>query len=229
LQAANLMEPETTLEIERDCVSLENLLDNSCPFEGLYTKLSRDECLPLAVTIASSLLQLHATPWLPADLCSRSIYFTRFHNDHNPIDVRYPYVTRKIGEITATPPTRVTLGFHPNLVALGIILLELSEKRTISSWYEQTFAESLPSDVQGKAKAAWIWFEEDASERMSLHYQAAIKHCLNAHFLGSFPLKRMTLADDGFREAVYRHIILHLEKSYEEHKAPITDVTLQSF
>ncbi len=214
---------KTIVKIEKDGISLDSLLERT--LQSPSPRLSKDECLPLAIIIASSLLQLHATPWLQENWCAGSIYFADLLNDQQ---TRVPYITSKLGESSRPPRALARRGHHPDLVALGIILLELSEKKPISKWYaDRTFGGTLPDDIRGKAEAAWDWFEEDASERMSPHYAIALKHCLNAHFLGPFAPNSMTLANEGFREAVYCRIVLHLEKAWSEYTKPLTNSTLQ--
>jgi hypothetical protein len=217
LRETEVTKPETIVKIERDSVSLDSLLE--CTLRSPLPRLSKDECLPLAVIIASSLLQLHSTPWLPENWCAGSIYFAVLLNEQH---TRVPYIASKLDQSTRPPRTLARLGYHPDLVTLGIILLELSEKKSISKWYDQTFGVSFPDDIRDKAAAAWEWFENDAYERMSPHYEAAFKHCFHTHFLGSFPSNRMTLADEGFREAVYCHIVLHLEKAWSEYTTRLT-------
>lgn len=215
---------ETMVKVEQDGVSLDRLLERTL-HGSPSPRLIKDECLPLAIIIASSLLQLHATPWLPEKWCAKSIYFA----DHvNQQRTRFPYIASQLGEASRPGQILAKRGFHPDLVTLGIILLELSEKKSISQWYSETFGGSLPPDIRGKAEAAWDWFEDDASERMSPHYAVAFKHCFNVHFLGSFPPHRMTLADDSFREAVYSQIVRRLERAWSEYITPITAPTLQS-
>jgi len=218
---------EMPVEIGRDCISLFKLLDCASRSPSPSTILSKDDCLPLAIIIASSLLQLHATPWLPEYWCTRSIYFAGQLNEQS-VDMKCPYVTTKIGKPSRAPQAIVNFGYHKDLVALAIVLLELCEKKSICGWYERRFGTNLPTDIQGKAAAAWCWFEEDASEKMTSNYAIAFTSCLAPHTLGRFPPKRMTLTDESFREAVYRHIVLHLENDYDEYTRQITVSTLRS-
>jgi hypothetical protein len=215
---------DIAIKVDRACVSLHNLLDQSTANAPCITK---EECLHLAVIISSSLLQLYETPWLPQNWCTQSIYFTSRINNQD-INIECPYVTSKIVDSTRTPQTLATLGFHPDLVALGIMLLELSEKQLIHQWYYQKFSAALPEEVKDKAYAAWRWFENDACERMAPHYRLAFRSCLSVYELDVFPVKRMTLADERFREAVFRNIVLHLEEAYLDYTKPLTLSTLHA-
>jgi hypothetical protein len=136
-------------------------------------------------------------------------------------------MTSKMGDSTGYSETISNFGLHPDLVALGILLLELSEKKLFREWWnEQLFPEAFPEDISSKARAAWRWYEH-ASERMTPKYCRAFRRCLNAHDLEIRPAKRMTLADEGFREAVFRHIVSYLEETYFDYIKPLEDSTLQ--
>ena len=81
--------------------------------------------------------------------------------------------------------------------------------------------------MQDKAEASWRWFEDDAvAERMACQYRQAIRCCLNVYDLDIFPKKRMTLVDEGFREAVFRNIVVLLEEAYLAHTTYINGSTL---
>lgn len=223
--------------VDRACISLRDLLDgttSNSPSIGLST----EECLHLAVILSYSMLQLYATPWISSNWCTQSIYFASFVNHHDHINVKYPYIMSKIGDATRDPMPLPTLCYHPDLVSIGIMLLELSEKKSIHQWWqEQTskrnpgpsafFSGPLPEDVQGKAEASWRWFEDDSvAERMAFQYRQAFRCCLNVYALDIFPKRRMTLVDEGFREAVFRNIVVLLEEAYLAHTTYINGSTL---
>jgi len=66
-----------------------------------------------------------------------------------------PYgIMRELYDFRDVILARVALSYHPDLVALGIILLEVSAKRTIPNRL-QTQERSLQDDWSGKAEAAW--------------------------------------------------------------------------
>lgn len=226
------MDREPPSEIDRKCITLEDLLSQNPNSASHLTKLSQSECLPLAVVLASSLLQLHATPWLAENWSAESIYFSRLVRRQNsgkllrPVNLEHPYVMSKIGYSLPSCHTQVRLGVHPYLLALGIMLVELSERRPFSHWVSSSYAIP-PENLMDKAKAAWEWFEEEASGNMSSQYATAVKHCLNSSYMGSFLPKRMTLMDEGFRDAVYREVVCRLEKAYIEFTEPINVTTLQ--
>jgi len=219
--------PAVTKTIHIKHISLHELLDRSSTSVRL-TRLTREECLRLAVILSVSLLQLYSTPWCPDTLSTHSIQLaTLSAPDEQTVNVDHPYVTSKIERQKPNTPNLPINGHHPDLVALGIMLLELSEKKSISQWWvEQTFSEPLPANLDGRVKAACKWYEEEASERMNPSYRWAFRHCLNVYSLDIVPRKRMTFADAGFRNAVYRNIVTRLEDAYKEYTEPIAASTL---
>jgi hypothetical protein len=117
---------QTCVKIEKSCPSLEDLLSNTSPYHP--TGLNNEECHCLAVNLASSLLQLHGTPWIGETWCIKRIYFSR------PVNVEQPYVMINFTNSSRCHDTQASFGPNPYLVALGIILLELSEKRSFLEW-----------------------------------------------------------------------------------------------
>lgn len=189
-----------SIEIDRNCASLANLLSQRPRL------LSRRDSLSLATNLASSLLQLHATPWLSENWCNESIYFSC------PDKIRDPYVRAHIGDSShSMANTAHSFAFNPYLVALGIILLELSERKSFLEWTHENGIECDSDDVIDKAMAAFKWFGQSYGN-MSEDYAIAVQHCLNSSFTPVQP--NTTLADPGFRHAVYRDIVQRLEKEY---------------
>jgi hypothetical protein len=193
------------VEIDQNCTSLEELLSHTPKSINRSTALNKRESLCLAVNLASSLLQLHTTPWLPENWCNKSIYFSR------PVNVQQPYVMIKFGKSPTPPDSQTSFVLNPYLVSLGIILLELSERKSFLEWISRRGDTSLPDNVMGKAIVAWEWFEE-AYWNMSEEYAIAVQHCLKSSFTPVQP--KRVLADEGFREAVYRDIVHRLQREY---------------
>jgi hypothetical protein len=219
---------QDSVEIEENCVSLENLICQSSSSSG-STQLSQRERLPLAAVLASSLLQLHATPWLPTKWCTQSIYFSRLCNAQHSssvINIEHPYVISKIGHTLPLDHPRSQWGVHPDLLALGIILLELSERKSFSDWTNRNYATSPPEELIPKADFARKWFDE-AEGNMSTLYATAVKHCLNSAYLESFGSGKMMLTDVEFKDAVYRGIVCLLEQAYSEFITPIDSTKLR--
>lgn len=94
--------------------------------------LTNEERYILSVTLASSFLQLHKTPWL-GDLWSKNDVFfkTASRQGQHHVNVRYPYVMKNYQQTTnptATiwrSKTPSTHGSSVNLLTLAKILLEI--------------------------------------------------------------------------------------------------------
>jgi hypothetical protein len=73
-------------------VTLDELLNKPPMVNGRPAKLSTKERYSLALTLASSTLQLHATPWFPDQFSAKDIVFLRTWSGHRLVDVEHPYV-----------------------------------------------------------------------------------------------------------------------------------------
>ena len=198
-------------EIVRNCVSLEKLLSQ--------TQLRPYQSLDLAVNLASSLLQLHATPWLPVNWCESSIYFP--HNVPT-VEINQPYVIINFGESPVSSNPDDTL--NPYLVSLGIILLELLEGKTFFQWLsERNDINIQTDDIKDRASAAWKWLTENAKLRFGGEtYHAVVKRCLQCSFASIQPQKyQKNLCDETFRDAFYREVVHELKSIYRMTTSPI--------
>ena len=197
-------------DIEKHCVSLDNILSQSS--RNPRERLNKRDSLSLAANLASSLLQLHDTPWLPENWCDRSIYFSQ------TFDVRHPYVMLQSNMETTPPDPKPAFGLNPYLLALGIILIELSERKSFSQWIQENGSREVSDNVLEKAQIGWEWFDE-AYGNMSEEYACAVQHCLSCVFI---PVQhKKTLADEGFREAVFRDVVHRLEREYSVFVTPV--------
>ena len=201
------MDRNCPVEIDQDCLCLENLLSETARPSTRSTALTRGDSLYLAAKLASSLLQLHATPWLPENWSNKSIYFSR------PADVHQVYVMINFDQPHALHHSPTKFGLNPYLVSLGIILLELSERKSFIEWLNGRDVTTPPEGVVDKAMTAYDWFEEVCIRRnMSERYANVVHLCLKS----AFPSIQMrpTFADEGFRDAVYHEIVRPLEVEY---------------
>jgi hypothetical protein len=201
---------QSCLGIVRNYISLEDLL--------CQTKLRPFQSLYLAVSFASSLLQLHSTPWLPWTWSENSIYFP-VHG----FDVKQPYVLIKF-ETPHNPPVSESehKTLNPYLVALGIILLELSEGKSFAKWISEKQIHIEPDDVQDKASVAWKWVDEDAKLRnVGPVYGKIIKRYLECSFTSVQPQNYKNLDYEPFREAVSSDIVHPLEMIYDAVTNPL--------
>ncbi|KAF2737058.1 hypothetical protein EJ04DRAFT_431637 [Polyplosphaeria fusca] len=118
--------------------------------------LSRRKRYFLALTLASSYLQLGSTPWLDAPLKKEHIVFL-----HDPVDpesavIDQPYICREMSAHNSTSS-------NENIVTLGIRLLELSAMQWSKAVGEEAgpeFAEAIDWCLHAKQASDGSWRKE---------------------------------------------------------------------
>jgi len=216
LYAYTIPEAHPPVEIERNFRSLEHLICGQFQSANKPKSFPTNLCLSLAIDLAYSLLQLHATAWLTESWCKKSILF--------PVNEKQPYVTLAI---TGRPSTESSFGIerqsilNPYLVALGIVLLELSEGKLLEVWLKDRSDITFDgTNVLDRANAARTWLMEDAKTTNKIEaYAKVITRCLDCSF--NPPVQIKTLTNASFREAVYRDIVFQLERMYEKSMYPL--------
>jgi hypothetical protein len=191
------------------------------------TVLFKLERITLAVNLASSLLQLHATSWFNERWNKRDILFLANNATMNlgsrrpprPVDIERPLLAQRfLSNGTTIPSTNLTLPrpTHPNLsvLSLGIMLLEL--------WFATPIeARRLPSDLaDGKPNSstdltvAERWVKENANlEDMPAGYWQAVSSCIYCFFQ---PMPRdKSLENPDFREAIWQNVVVPLERELQ--------------
>lgn len=178
--------------------------------------LSRLERYSIALTLASSLLQLYSSPWIGEAWSKNDIYFLiAAEGSPRPILVDKPYITRKF---TSHPPqsSTSTVSEQPgrnastkSIQALGIMLLELCfgkaiEDQPIRSTY--LGPDGQPNDMTDFCTAQH-WLQHDALGEGGPEYAEAIRRCLFC----AFGPKSTDLEDDELRAAVYTEVVERLE------------------
>ncbi|CVL00344.1 hypothetical protein FPRO06_06193 [Fusarium proliferatum] len=104
-------------------VTLEDVLEGK---RGLRPLISLAEKVRLALVIASSVLQLSKTPWLPEALTPKNVHFFR---RGNTLSYEHPFLQRMLPEypLKRLNSTADTMGYslsrNPTLLALGMLLL----------------------------------------------------------------------------------------------------------
>jgi len=188
-----------------DCVSLEHVLSGKCPF-CFATGLSKREYLCVLVNLASSLLQLHGTPWLSENWNNECVHFW------HPANEEELYVAVKFATPPATEKRCDSFTPNPYLVALGIIFLELSQKKLFSGWLK-TRNWDLPEEVMNRANYAIAWLKEAFNQgKIDRSYATIVQRCLTSAF--DPVVCSNSLEDEELREAVYHKILEPLKKEY---------------
>ncbi|KAF9769108.1 hypothetical protein IL306_013522 [Fusarium sp. DS 682] len=191
---------------ESSIVSLDDILRGDKGFRPLVLLTER---VQLALAIASNVLQLSKTPWLPEDLTRTNI---QFFKRNKGLSYEYPFLLRTIpggsrvclkGNASARRPICNTLT-NPTLFALGILLLEIilgssfeqlqSSEKPIEGVYDESIRDLIAAHKLLEQRVAFI----------SPVYKAVVQRCIDC-------TESKGLDDDGFRQKVCNDVIMQLE------------------
>ncbi|KAJ6120118.1 hypothetical protein N7523_004398 [Penicillium sp. IBT 18751x] len=188
---------ETAAEYVQQSLSLEALLPH------FKAKLPFTEVYRLAITLIASILQLNHTPWLETKWSKRNIVFARA-NSSMPltVDLRYPSLVKefdrgtllqnstskssqliqKSGAGSRRPDGTLVNRTCSNLLALAIMLLEISSGRPVEQRLrDDQITNILPND-QSSLQLAEEWLkEENFHGRLSCAFFQAILTCLQGY------------------------------------------------
>ncbi|KAF1839079.1 hypothetical protein BDW02DRAFT_585441 [Decorospora gaudefroyi] len=198
-------------------VSLESLLDHPPVVNGRRSKLSKKERYSLALTLASSVLYLNATPWLANEWTVRDILFHRTPNTARPIDIERPYLAPTVIELSqcAAKTKKPKVFKNTVLLALAIALLELYFGTTAEKYQESESEDGIadPSVHQNPwmlCSFAHTWAETE-TENLSAAFLNAIRHCIH-----SFSVPGTSLQDAECLQAAVEGIILPLQEELSQ-------------
>ena len=178
--------------VSSDFVSLEQVLTN----------LKLKQRMVLSFVLASSLLQLHNTPWLATLLAKDTVYFQRAKSNILGFDVDHPFA-RHTFTLNTTPETLSKPNAKRSLLELGIILLETWHQVTFESY---TTAQAIPlDDTYGRRyDAARKWLDDTEAEILAL-YSEVVNRCIECSFFrtSTFP----EWEEVAFRESVCEGVV----------------------
>ncbi|KAH4061771.1 hypothetical protein HBI67_196760 [Parastagonospora nodorum] len=169
-------------------VSLEQLLSST------YT-LTRHKRYSLALTLASSYLQLSATPWLNPHLRKKSIVFLEDPTEPGSARLDQPYICE---DVLST----VDMSATDTLSCLGIRLLELCFGVPIEA--TKLRKQFPPCDAAGAPQldyAAAIRWSRLVAEEAGPEFAEAVKWCLHTEML----------SETSWRTDLWQHVIVPLE------------------
>lgn len=158
----------------------------------------------LAITLASSLLQLYNTPWLSESWSKKDIVFlSEDVTSKRPVNIQKPYVTARFGPSAPNPQNSLsTIDNNVSLLALAVVLLEVSLGQPIE---RQQGTENL--GLLGALKN-WIDQQED---NLSKAFFCAICHCMSWY---ADPSKK--LRDVEFRQEVLDQVVIPLQDELDD-------------
>ncbi|ORY02185.1 hypothetical protein BCR34DRAFT_605665 [Clohesyomyces aquaticus] len=195
--------PGSTNQIA-DAAPLNELIFNS---RSLAT---RQKCT-LALTLASAVLQLHDTPWLPRSWDTKDIFILRSLTGAMLPSHFYVSQTFTPSGTTQTSKKRRRCVKNEMVFALGIALLELSHGRPVLSFKEaEDMNEFGQEDVMTEVSIA-TRLADDLNKFESENYAKAVLRCIRC----SFDTFTYDFNDREFREKFYDGVIVPLQLDYE--------------
>ncbi|KAF2638986.1 hypothetical protein P280DRAFT_403639 [Massarina eburnea CBS 473.64] len=207
----------TCLEPTAGFVTLEELLNRPPIVNGRPAKLSKKQRYSLALTLASSTLQLNATPWFPSGQWgAKDIIFYRTSAGHHLLNVDHPYVAPKqvlISKALTQGQNPKPLGFQNKntiLLALAVALLELYFGVSAEKHRELKHGEPFTSSPWGLCAMVYDWADEE-QENMSAAFSTAVSHCLRC-----FSDPSASLSDADFLQAAVEYIVLPLQDELDQ-------------
>jgi len=215
-------------------VTLHDLLDRK---DGLQPPTSLEDRVRLSLAIASSVLQLSKTPWLPRELTSKNVNF--FRRGGGLVSYNHPFLTRNFPEnpldatFSSSPPVKTTphddimskvlgqmvqTGGNKTIFALGIILLEIILMTTFDQMREsdkeqRSAVVDMPGCDMGIIRdsiTAHGLLESKVAMR-DPRYKAVVERCLGCK-------TQKELDEENFRQEVYNDVVMELQAILEDTK-----------
>lgn len=154
----------------------------------------------LALTLASSYLQLGATPWLNTQLRKDSIVFLVDSNNHETAILEHPYIRQEMsGSSNSRTPDA--------LATLGIRLLELCFGKPLEA---TQYRKQLPSGDAISAPvldyAAAIQWSKHAGEEAGPEFAEAIDWCLHTK----------EVSDGSWRKDLLQNVVIPLDACHRQ-------------
>ena len=220
-------QPSLTKPILLESLLSPNLDSEQQPIN--FRKLSRQQCLQIAVTLASTVQQLHKSPWLSENWSKRDIYFYTSGIDSNerPL-ISNAYVSRSFMPSGRLPPIKENdvasaedflnhQIINKTLFALGIVLIELCLNKRFEDFH------ALRDEQQGETKPpSIIDIYRTATSQIDAVYDEGgdqygyvVQRCLKCEF--GIQDSRKQLDFDAFRRLVYNGVVAPLEENLKKY------------
>ena len=208
-----LYRANTSIGPEPRSKSLDDLL--SCSGHGSHgTPLSRNDRLRIAVTLASSVLQLDGTSWLRPQWSSKDIFFHEKNNRASDPDYTYPYMSWKLCRTDKTVLRSFDSCFRGTYVvrsevlfALGLTLIELCFGKTLADM--RVPEDGDPKEATTEMKTAHRLCKSVYSE-MGTSYGDAVRRCLYQ----PFDVRDLSLDNEELQQKVFDDIVTPLNDDW---------------
>ena len=178
--------------------------------KGRPSKLTRRQRFFIALTLCSSQLQLHKTPWLESGLQKDHILFAQ-SADKGALVIDQPYISRSF-EDRPKPITPATVP-DSSVSNLGIMLLELC----FNTAFEDLETRMKYVSADGKSNpyldlaAALEWCNSEAAEEAGPDFADAIRWCL-----GQFGTNGTH--DENWRQELHERVVMPLQICHQQYE-----------
>jgi len=204
------------------------LLSKSVNRPQLHRRLSDKDRLKIALTLASTVLQLYDSPWIDSAWSGEDIQFLSSQSANSyEAPLIGPFVSTSFrGPASASEPqqlapTSSTLvdSLVPSkvLFALAVMLVELCLGKTLVEMRQLS-----PSEETGARKTTILDDYETAHEQLNSVYQKSgsnygdvVQRCLKCEF--NIMPKQKQLGFEKFRHLVYEGVVAPLEENYKKY------------
>lgn len=179
----------TTHVYPEKMVSLQNLLQDPAYRRLLQLKPR----VKLAAIMASSALQLHATPWCRSLLRNESLLFMK-DDESGKINLGHPFVACNFNNLnnslrpsvvvssSSSSSASSSLQAESELLDLGILILELWHHETMETFARASGLVLDETDVfHNRQRVARQWITETKDDLLTSIYDAAVR-CINCRF-----------------------------------------------
>ncbi|RYO94236.1 hypothetical protein DL762_000483 [Monosporascus cannonballus] len=174
------------------------------------SEFARRDRLHLAVTLSSSVLQLHETPWLDENWGKDDILFIK---RSEKTAYHHPFVSQGIGRgdqrsSTITPPGMRRIIRNQTLYALGVSLIELWYGKSISQLHKPEdgpLGDSMTEFITADRLVDELYNEAGGK------YSDAVRRCVRC----DFDRRANSLEDIAFQRAVYEGVVAQLKENFD--------------
>ena len=157
----------------------------------------------LSFTLASSLLQLHATPWLASLWGRQNICFRQVKA---PSGIHFPDADHPFVRHTFSPtlgPTNSSYSVRRQLLELGIMLLEIWHREALEAC-TLSKGMALGNTDGGRYDAAKNWLDQTEQDILPF-YLDVVRRCIECTFATS--LTTYSWDDEDFRSSSCEHVV----------------------
>ena len=176
----------------------------------------------LAIILASSVLQLHNTPWLDEYWGLDSVFFI---GQVDQIAYKHPFVSQNFNTANDTfqtnsiPPLVRRIIRNQALYALGVSLIELRYKKSIQELHKPEDGPLSSNDPVATILTQWNTADRLAEKLegdVGFCYGDAVRRCIRCNF----NCKSSCLDEITFQAEVYQGVVSLLQRNYDSFFAP---------